>query len=281
MRGRKLRLRKFCLMFFFSLCFIGGLLASACFPSAAADDPAAPEFKNRIELSGSYEYLSPNGDYGNWGTFTAAFYRKERPDFTWFAQIQTYTRPEGTGLLGNVGAYKDWTSGFYTYTSVAAGTDVEYLPQIRVDHDFNFKFGPDKKFVWILGGTYIGYYDVHRDYILSTGFMAYLGDWVAEYRIFRNLSSPGWVESYSHLFSLAYGQEGRHWTTANFSFGKQAYLATSLAEPEAVSNNSYLVSVNHRQWLAKNYGVFGELSYFDLQSTYKKGGFLFGGFWEF
>jgi len=248
---------------------------------AAAEETADLERKNRIEFSGAYEYLSPNAGYGNWGTLTAAFYRKERPDLTWFTQLQLFTRPDGNGLLAGAGAYKDWTSSLYTYTAVAVGTDVEYLPQIRVDHDFNFKFGPEKKFVWIIGGTYIGYYDVHRDFILSTGLMAYLGDWVLEYRIFRNLSSPGWVESFSHLFSIAYGQEGRHWTTANFSFGKQAYQATSLAAPEAVSNNSFLVSLNHRKWLAKNHGVFGELSYFDLQSTYKKGGFLFGFFREF
>jgi YaiO family outer membrane protein len=248
--------------------------------SALAED-STQERKNRIEVSGSYEYLSPNNSFGNWGTLSAAFYRKEQESFTWFMQAQAFTRNDGNGLLASAGAYKDWTAWLYTYTAIAAGTNVDYLPQMRIDHDFNIKFGPDKKFIWVFGGTYIGYFDVHRDYILSTGLITYWEDWVAEYRIFRNLSAPGWVESYSHLISLAYGQEGRRRTTATCSFGKQAYLATALATPEAVKKNSFLVALNHREWLAANYGVFGELSYFDLQSTYKKGGILFGVFYEF
>ena len=262
------------------LCLLFGILFSACPQPAAAEDNSH-ELKNRIELSGTYEYLSPHAAYGDWETLSAAFYRKERTDFTWFTQVQAFTRKEGNGLLAAAGAYKDWTDSFYTYTAVAGGTNAAYLPQIRFDHDFNLKLGPEKKFVWVIGGTYIQSFGDHTDYILSTGLIAYRDKWVAEYRLFRNLSQPGSQESYSHLFSIAYGQDGRQWTTAAVSFGKQAYLATQLATPEAVNNNSLLVTLNHRHWLAKNHGVFGELSYFDLQGVYQKAGMLIGVFKEF
>jgi YaiO family outer membrane protein len=257
-----------------------GSLFYSC-PQEAVAEGGAPDFKNRIELSGAYEYLSPHDPYGNWETFIAAFYRKERPDFTWFAEMSVYTRPEGDGVLGALGAYKDWTPFLYTYTALSTGTNTVYLPQVRIDQDFNIKFGPEKKFVWVIGGTYIKYHTDQAEYILSTGLTVYLDKWVAEYRLFRNLSSPGWIESFSQLFSLAYGQEGWQWTTAICSYGKQAYFATELATPQAVEDNSLLLALRHRHWLAKNYGVFGEISYFDLQGSYQKGGLLLGVFREF
>jgi YaiO family outer membrane protein len=239
------------------------------------------ERKNRIELSASYEYLHPHADFGDWENITATFFRKERPDLSWFVQLGAHARKEGSGALAAAGAYKDWSERFFTYTAVSAGTNAVYLPQVRIDHDFNFKIGREKNFVWVVGGTYIQYFNVHRDYIASTGLTAYRGKWVAEYRIFRNLSDPGSIVSYSHLFALGYGQDGWQWTNATFSFGRQAYLATALAEPEAVNHNSIQTTLSHRKWLGKDYGVFGEISFFHLNHSYQKTGLSFGVFKEF
>jgi YaiO family outer membrane protein len=239
------------------------------------------EPKNRIELSASYEYLHPHADFGDWKNVTTTFFRKERPDLTWFVQLGAHARKEGSGGLAAAGAYKDWSGSFFTYTAVSAGTNTVYLPQVRIDHDFNFKIGPEKNFVWVAGGTYIQYFNDHRDYILSTGLTAYVKKWVVEYRIFRNLSDPGAIVSYSHLFALGYGQDGWQWTNVTFSFGKQAYLATALAEPEAVNHNSILNTLSHRRWLGKDYGVFGEISFFHLHHSYQKTGLSLGVFKEF
>jgi YaiO family outer membrane protein len=246
------------------------------------EQPFIPlERNNRIELLASYEYLHPYGDFGDWKNVTTTFFHKERPDLTWFVQLGAYARKEGNGGLAAVGAYKDWGESFFTYTAASAGTNSAYLPQVRIDHDFNLKIGPEKNFVWVAGGTYIQYFNVHRDYILSTGLTAHLKKWVAEYRIFRNLSDPGSIVSYSHLFALGYGQDGWQWTNATFSFGKQAYLATALAEPEAVNHNSIQTTLSHRRWLGKDYGVFGEISFFHLNHSYQKTGLSIGVFKEF
>ena len=246
----------------------------------SAEEPSA-ELKNRIELSGSYDYLSPHDAYCDWETVSAAFYRKERSDFTWYGELSAFTRKEGKGALGVVGAYKDWTETLYTYSAISFGTNAVYLPKMRLDHTFNIKFGPEGKFVWLIGGTWIRYYTPHRDFILSTGVTAYLDRWVSEYRIFRNVSSPGAVESYSHLVSLAYGKESEQWTTVVLGYGKQAYQATELATPSEVSANSFSVSLKHRKWLKDNYGLMTELNYFNLQASYERGGVLIGVFREF
>ncbi|MFA5073050.1 MAG: YaiO family outer membrane beta-barrel protein [Nitrospirota bacterium] len=249
--------------------------------SMEAAENGAP-LKNRIELSASHEYLSPFAEFGDWQTLSAAWYRKERPDLTWFVQMQGFTRNEGTGLLGTIGAYKDWTDSFYTYSAFSAGTRTVFLPQVRYDQDFSFKMGKEKNIVWLVGGTYIQYFDEHRDYILSTGLTIYMNKWITEYRIFRNVSEPGWIESFSHLVSITYGEEGKNWTTATASYGKQAYLAIQQEAPSSsVKNNSLLLSLHHRKWLGSDWGVFGELSYFNLYNTYQKGGLVLGVFKEF
>jgi YaiO family outer membrane protein len=244
-------------------------------------EESAGTLKNRIEITGAYDHLSPHDMYGDWESFSAAFYRKERQDVTWYVELDAFTRKEGKGMLAVAGAYKDWTDALYTYTAVAVGTNSVYLPEVRFDHTFNMKFGPEQTFVWLIGLTSINYHTDYRDFILSTGLTAYLDTWVPEYRIFRNVSSPGSVVSYSHLLTLAYGREQWQWTTAVVGFGKQAYQALELAAPAAIKSDSFSVTLKHRRWLQNNYGLLGELSYFNLQETYKKGGFLLGVFREF
>ncbi|WP_176215587.1 YaiO family outer membrane beta-barrel protein [Sporomusa malonica] len=233
-----------------------------------------------MEISTSYEHLSPHADYGDWKTLSLGFYRKERPDLTWYTQLSHLSRPEGSGQLAAVGAFKDWSDSFYTYTSLSAGTESAYLPRTRVDNNFNFKFGPEKRLVGSVGGSYIQYFGDHKDYILSAGIMAYLKNSVAEYRIFRNQSDPGSVDSYSYLLSLSYGQDKHQWTTATFSSGKQAYLATYLATPQEVNQNSRMLTLNHRRWLGSEHGFFGDISYVELENSYHKTGVSLGFFRE-
>jgi YaiO family outer membrane protein len=244
-------------------------------------EESAGTLKNRVEITGSYDYVSPHDVYGNWESVSASYYRKERQDLTWYGELDAFARKEGKGMLAVAGVYKDWSDALYTYTAVAFGTKTVYLPEARIDHTFNIKFGPEQKLVWLIGVTSIHYYTRYSDFILSTGMTAYLDTWVPEYRIFKNISSPGSVVSYSHLLSLAYGRELWQWTTAVVGFGKQAYQALELAAPGEIKSDSFSVTLKHRRWLQNNYGLMGELSYFDLQETYKKGGFLLGVFREF
>jgi len=235
----------------------------------------------RLEAYYSYEYLTPHDDYGSWHLLNLAYYDQLKRDFNYFVNLGAFSRDEGDAVLGNAGAYKDWSPSLYTFTSLSAGSNSEYLPKFRIDHDFNIKFGPSKSIVWTLGASYIDYHDVHEDVILSTGIVLYAQDWIVNYRLFRNSSSPGDVVSYSHLISTGYGREGWQWTYLNLSFGKQAYYATQLTNPEEVSQSSLYVCLKHRRWLGKDYGVFIDTSFFKLKDGYEKYSFSPGVFKEF
>jgi YaiO family outer membrane protein len=256
-----------------------GLVFVFCI-NAFAEDEA--EKKNRIEADLSYEYLTPHSDYGWWKGLSLGFYRKPQDDLTYFIQTGFFDRKEGSAFLGAVGAYKDWTDYFYTYSSVSSGSNSDYLPRIRFDNDFNFKLGPEKNLVWLAGFTFMRYFSEHRDMILSTGLKLYYpSDWIWEYRIFRNDSDPGHVISYSHLFSIGYGREKWQWTNLDISYGKQAYLATNVESPERINQDAFRVALKNKLWLGKDYGVMEELSYFKLQDGYKKYGLSVGFFKEF
>lgn len=245
------------------------------------DGAGAIEFPGRLEISGSYDALSPDSTYGNWKTFSLAYYHKERPELTWYAQASTFARKEGKGQLGAVGAYKTWNPSLSTFTSLSAGTRSDYLPRIRADHEFNFKVDPERSLGWSLGGTYMSYFDEHKDYIVYAGISFPIKQYDINYRIFRNHSDPGAVISYSQLLSVGYGVDREQFTTLTYSVGKQAYLATYLATPEAVSNHSWMLTLNHRQWVESYNGFFWEISYFDFKDAYQKLGFSVGVFNEF
>jgi len=242
---------------------------------------AESEKRYRLETNFSYEDLSPNSVYGSWKTLSFGFYDKPQKDLTYFLQLGVFSRNEGEALLGTLGAYKDWGSRLYTYSDLSTGTSSNYLPRIRIDHDFNIKLGAMKNVVWTVGASYLKYFDVHKDMILSTGITLYSDKWILGYRVFRNESDPGSIVSYSQLISAGYGKEEWQWTYLDLSFGQQAYLATYLTSPEEMMQNSLYASLKHRRWIDKDYGIFGDLSYFKLKDGYDKYGFSFGIFMGF
>lgn len=211
----------------------------------------------------------------------ATLYHKAGPDTTYFFGLSGISRKEGQALLGQVGLYKDFLPWLYTFSALSSGTNSEFLPEVRVDHDFNIKLGASKDFVWIIGGSYIKYFDVHKDYIVSTGLTYYGQGWNFTYRIFRNKSDPGNIISTSQLLSLGIGREGYQWTYLDFSFGKQAYLPSYLVNPVEISQYSNFVNFKHRRWLEKNYGIYGALNYLKLSDGYEKYGLTAGFFWDF
>jgi YaiO family outer membrane protein len=235
----------------------------------------------RIEASVSFEHLSPHDIYGNWYSSNVGFYSKVSPSYTYFIQGSFHNRPEGSGMTMSGGCYKDWKDFLYTYSAVSAGSHSDYLPEFRIDHDFNFKLGRDKNYVLTAGVIYIDYFTGHTDLIFSGGTTVYLNKWIFQYRLFHNQSNPGSIGSFSHLLSAGYGEEGMQWTYVNISFGKQAYLATSLVTPQAVNQNSWNISLQHRRWIGKSYGIFSDASFFRLEDGYDKFGVSCGVFYEF
>ncbi len=255
------------------------MLAVHC--SGYPKDEQTQHRSQRVEAHVLYESLSPSDIYGSWTNILLSYYAGPKRGLTWFFQLGGFSRNVGDALLGVGGAYKDWGDRLYTYTALAAGSDSAYLPQVRFDNDFNFKFGDSRNIVGTLGVTYVNYHNAHEDLILSSGITLYLQSLVMTYRIFRNKSDPGNITSFSHLIDAAYGREGWQWTNVTFSFGYQAYLADYLATPEEVAQDSLYLILKHRRWIKKGWGILGDLSYFKLEDGYKKFGLSLGFFKEF
>lgn len=236
----------------------------------------------KLEAGGNYEYLSPNNTYGSWKSGFLRLYHKPTQDFTYFLESDVFSRKhEGDAMLGVLGAYKDWSQWLYTYTSLSIGSNSDYLPKYRLNQEFNFKIGEKKNIVPSIGFTYAKYYDVHKDFIIYPGITYYGEGFVITYRHFINKSSPGSVSSSSDLISFGVGQEGKHWTYLDVSYGKQAYLATYLANPQEIGQKSLSISLTHRHWIKKDLGLFGGLNYLKLENGYEKYGFQAGVFKDF
>lgn len=261
------------------LAILLGILAVQCFGNPVEEQ--TEHRSQRVEAHLLHESLNPHYIYGSWTNIFLSYYASPQRGLTWFVQLGGFSRNVGDAFLGVGGAYKDWGERLYTYTALTAGSDSAYLPKVRFDNDFNFKFGDKRNIVWTLGVTYVNYHNAHKDMILSSGITLYFPSLVTTYRIFRNKSDPGSVISFSHLIDVAYGREGWQWTNLTFSFGNQAYLADYLAKPEEVDQDSLYLVLKHRRWIKKGWGILGDISYFKLEDGYKKLGLSIGFFKEF
>lgn len=240
----------------------------------------AKDYK-RVEVLGSYERLSPSL-YGERKVGTFSFFHKPLNDFTYFITFSGFSRKEGDAMLWSAGAYKDWTSNFYTYTSISHGTNSVYLPKIRFDLEAYPKLGPAKNIVPAIGFSYVKYHkDIYSDTIFPVGLTYYGDGWNITYKHFINISNPGSVKSSSDLISIGIGREKHYWTYLDLSYGKQAYLATHVVVPVEVRQNTLRVGLNHRRWINNYSGFILGADYFKLENGYEKYGFSFGLFKEF
>lgn len=235
--------------------------------------------KYLLEAEFYYDHLNPYDDYGSWSTGFVSFYAKVMPSMTAFARVGGFSRKDGNGLLGVIGAYKDWVRFFSTYSAIAVGSNSTYLPLVGFFHEFNWSIGP--VLLTLPGIEYLDYYDDHTDFVLYAGPALYLGKWIIGYKFFRNESDPGDIVSYSHLVSAGYYSDGWFWTSVTLVLGQQAYLATYLAAPEEIRENAYELTLSHRQWLGTRWGLMGSLSYAELGDAYDKYGISLGAFVEF
>ena len=242
---------------------------------------AAVGHQDRLDVSLSYEYLDPSSLYGAWKSLNIAYYQKCKDNMTFVYQAGLFDRDEGSAGLFAFGAYKDWNPSLYTYSQISRGTDSEYLPQMRLDHDFYFKLGEKKQWVAIAGATYIDYHDVHEDLIFSLGMTYYAQKYNITYRHFFNDSDPGSVKSDTDLLSVGYGAEKDQWTYFDISYGNQAYQSILENRYMGFNEDALNIKLAHRRWTTDNSGWFGSIGCFDLDQGYKKYLIQIGYFKEF
>lgn len=261
---------------------IFSVLGQSCYAASSPGSEFKMQIRNRLEVIGSFYGVNPSDQYGNWSSLNVNYYRQAREDTLLYAELTGFGRTEGGGLLTTAGVYKDWSKTFYTHTALGTGTNSNYLPSLAIDQDFNFKFGKKNQYAWMVGGAYFNYFGNTRDLILKTGISYYKDKWAFNYQLFRNMSNPGSLESFAHQFTIDYGMEKKYWTTLEYSFGQQAYLAVTQGIPAAaVNNSSQYISLKHRRWLGPYHGIITEVNYLKLLGEYNTLGFSLGFFREF
>lgn len=244
-------------------------------------------FTYRVEGSLAYDHLFPHDVYGSREGMTLSFFHAPIRKITYYITGGGYFAGDAASAIATVGLYADPIDFMYTHTALTSSTPSEYTPLFRFDHDFNFRFLSDLNLVWTLGITYIHYHEndsgvYHKDLSPSTGLSYYfVKDWVLEYRIFLNVAFPGEVLGHSHLVSAGYGREFEHWTFLTLTGGRQCYLATYVPDRPRVNNWTLGVMLDHRHWLADEWGLFGGAKYEKLFGLYDVVGASFGGFYSF
>ncbi len=234
------------------------------------EEPSLKINKNRLHFQYIYEDVSPNSENGIWETYYIMYYRYEKPTFNFFlhgGMVKRYGKNDYIGLLGFA---KDWTSDFYTYSVAAKGTVCTYLPNARFDHDFNFKLGKKRNYLWTFGATYIRYYVPAEDFIISSGLTLFKDNWVYGYRIFNNHKFPGNIVSFTHLCSVEYGIDKSHWVTFSISWGSQAYLALYVLTPEEIRQSALNVNLKYSHWLKNNINLTAWAGYVKIKGQYDK-----------
>ena len=236
---------------------------------------------HRLEETVSYEQLSPDSLYGSRKDVVIDLFTFNKPGFVWFAELGMFRRQEGDGVQGGIGGYWDWSPRVYTYSSISAGTVVDYLPKLRLDTDFNVKLGHVKNIVATLGVSYITYHIPYEDLLLSAAGTYYGAGWLCGYRIFQNKSEPGSVVTYSHQLSAAVGAEGKQWTYLTISHGITGYTATTVFPSQEVRNNVDSFDLRHRHWLTARMGLMGGAQCITMKDGYDDLRASVGSFFEF
>ncbi|MDP8257130.1 MAG: YaiO family outer membrane beta-barrel protein [Candidatus Alcyoniella australis] len=218
-----------------------------------------------------WEHLTPNDDYGDWYSAYLTGYFRVHPRITPFAQLGMHTRElEGEAVTGTVGAYVNWFRYLSTYTALGTGTESLFTPMWRVDHDFTFILG-SLPLTFTLGAGHIQYWDDHHDWYVAAGPTLYLPYFIADYRLTRNESNPGAVESWSHGVTLGVGSEGLFWIFLGTTFAAQAYTATNVADRQEVRQDTWEINLSHSHWIGRTWGLKWQAAYLNLGDPPKSG----------
>lgn len=249
------------------------ILITIAFPVLLNAEELYPQ--RSIEAEVAYDYLTPDSDYDAWKSTDLKYYHKFNPGNTLLLAAGTSVRDETIGWV-QAAYYKDWTSRLYTYTSLKAATESQWMGKLRFDNDINLKFGRESQLIFVTGQSVIYYNEDKTDYILSVGGILYKPHYILEGRYLFNRSDPGKIWSNSVIASLGFGTMERYWTTLTASTGAQAYLGqANLLE---VNQNVYSVQLNQKIWLKEGSGIKFGVGYMNVEKGYEKYNFNIGWF---
>lgn len=236
----------------------------------------------RIEYIYYYDYLKPVDVYGVYRTYSLRYFKRNSETQTNFLEFSYNTRTfDKEGFLLAMGLYKDWNPNLFTYSSVALGTKTDYLPKVRMDHEFFYKIGSKKELVLDLGLSFIKYHNNYQDFSLLYGLTYYSIGWNFTYKTIDSNIKPGNTNSKTDIFSLGFGYEKKSWLYLTYNYGNQFYIANFYSVPFNFDSKFSFYQVNYRTWIKENKGIILEYNYLTLKNNYTKTGLVMGFFYEY
>lgn len=247
-------------------------------PAAPAGPWSPTVLPNFIEVGMNYYDLTKGqgdwfGQYGRAEIQTDLYNR-------WSFDLLHQKAFDDSGVFASIGNTHTFDEYWYSDVSVGAGTDVFFLPQLRVDAFLNRKWLEDKSFITTVGVGYYGAHETYNDASLFLGSSWYfMPRWMFGNGVRFNVSAPGGVFSPSAFVALTEGAQGEHFVTLRYGFGREAYqlIGPGNALSEFTSNT---LSLDWRQWLGEDWGFHLRAEHYG-NPNYDRNGFNLGVFKEF
>ena len=231
-----------------------------------------------VEAGGNYSHL--NNNYNSWAGQYVKGEIQTDPHNRWSAELINQREFGDTGQYGVLGNTHEFNENWYSIVNLGLGNDAFFLPRFRADVFINRKLLKDKSLVATLGYGYSKAQDTYDDNSLFVGATYYFPRrWIVQGGVRYNYSNPGGVDSTSGFVALTEGEYQKHFITARYGFGREAYQI--IGPSTAISDfESHIVSLDWRQWVAKQWGFDLRGEYYH-NPNYDRNGVNFGVFHEF
>lgn len=251
-------------------------------PAAGVPGPPAPPppFKSSgfVEAGGDYSHLS-NG-FGHW----AGEYLKGEittdPQDRWRGELLHQQEFGDSGDYLAIGNIHDFNEKWYSDITVGAADHGFFLPKYRIDAFLNRKWFADNSLITTVGLGEYKAQETYRDDSVFLGATYYFPKyWIVQGGVRYNDSNPGSVSSVSEFIALTEGEQHKHFITARYGYGKEAYEIIS-ADQSLNEFYSHIFSLELRQWIAYDWGFDVKGEYYH-NPYYDRTGMNIGVFHEF
>ena len=250
-------------------------------PTQSNQPPAATPLRNvrTFEVGAAHDIATRQRDWDRvesrlwWGGTS-----RIRP----FFGVASQRRAALWQTRGEVGAYSDWSSRFYTIESFALAAHVpvaaQSYPLRRADVVAIVKASAAAPVALTGGYSYMTFGESRSAQLYSGGIMTTTtGVTITQVTMYVNRTQPGALISVAALASVQHGSEGTAWYGGSFGAGRELYRI----DPAGTANadfTSVTVAGFARRWLMRSMGVHASAEYQRFLNSYQRlslGGRLF------
>jgi YaiO family outer membrane protein len=243
----------------------------------------------RVWGVGSYDFIDPHEEFGNWAGLTLGFSAELNEYVTPFVTASGYSRTgglledPGAGVAAAVGVTLTPIEYLSSTTTLTFGSNSLFLPRWRVDEELgiyiplasNFSLGIHP------GAFYAQYFTDNETVGVFIGPTLYIYRWLVGYTFTASENYPGEHVNYTHRAFAGYSRDGWFSSIVSFQWGDVIYEDQLIPDADKVEQTYWEVAWAHTHWVGVNWGLMGGLRYGELTDTYEIYGGNLGAFYEF